>query len=227
MMATTVVFEELVEIPLNLGSLADFRRWAVSEDFPERGRIDYIAGRIEVDMSPEDFFCHGTLKTEVVGVLHRRVKRENLGHLVSDRTRVSSVEADLSAEPDVVFLSHETLDTGRARLVPKAGSEPGRYVELEGAPDLIVEIVSDHSVTKDTRRLPEAYFKAGVPEFWLADARGEQLVFQIHRRGESGYQAVDMDPDGFQTSAIFGCGFRLDGRRNPKGNWTFDLREKG
>ncbi|OHB83603.1 MAG: hypothetical protein A2V98_16150 [Planctomycetes bacterium RBG_16_64_12] len=50
-MATTVVFEERVEIPLNLRSLADFRRWATSDDFPERGRIDYVAGRIEVDMS--------------------------------------------------------------------------------------------------------------------------------------------------------------------------------
>ncbi|HUT89179.1 MAG TPA: Uma2 family endonuclease [Thermoguttaceae bacterium] len=225
-MATTVVFEERVEIPLDLRSLADFRRWAMSDDFPERGRIDYIAGRIEVDMSPEDFFCHGTLKTEILAVLHRRVKGENLGHLVSDRTRVSSVEADLSAEPDIVFLSHETLHTGRARLVPKAGSEPGRYIEVEGAPDLVVEIVSDSSVQKDTRRLPEAYFQAGVPEFWLADARGQDLLFQIQVRGESGYRAVEPDSEGFQKSAIFACGFRLDGGRDAQGNWAFDLREK-
>jgi len=142
-------------------------------------------------------------------------------------TDILSFRADGSAEPDIVFLSHAALDTGRARLVPKAGSKPGRYVELEGAPDLIVEIVSDHSVAKDTRRLPEAYFKAGVPEFWLADARGEKLTFQIHRRGESGYQAVDTDANGFQLSATFDCSFRLDGRRDPKGSWTFDLREKG
>jgi Uma2 family endonuclease len=54
-------------------------------------------------------------------------------------------------------------------LVPKAGAEPGRYIDVEGPPDLIVEIVSDTSVAKDTRRLPEAYFRAGVAEFWLAD----------------------------------------------------------
>ena len=40
-MATTVVFEEQVEIPTDIQSLADFRRWALSDDFPERGRIDY------------------------------------------------------------------------------------------------------------------------------------------------------------------------------------------
>jgi len=222
-MVVTVVFEEQLEIPLNLHSLADFRRWATSDDFPERGRIDYIAGRIEVDMSPEDFFCHGTLKTEMVRVLSERVKLRSLGHLVIDRTRVTCPDAGLSAEPDIVFVSHETLETGRARLVAKSASQPGRYVELEGPPDLIVEIVSDGSVEKDTRRLPEAYFEAGVREFWLADARGQQLVFQIHRRGDSAYEAVESDPEGFQRSAVFACGFRLDGRRDPKGNWTFDL----
>jgi len=177
-------------------------------------------------MSPEDFFCHGTLKTEIVRVLAQRVKQGSLGHVVSDRTRVTCLEADLSAEPDIVFVSHETLDSGRARLVAKSGGEPGRYVELEGAPDLIVEIVSDASVVKDTRRLPEAYFKAGVREFWLADARGKQLVFGIHAPGESAYRAVDADAEGFQASAVFGCRFRLDGRRDPQGKWTFDLREQ-
>ena len=225
-MATTVVFEEQVEIPLNLTSLADFRRWALSDDFPDRGRIDYVSGRIEVDMSPEDFFCHGTLKTEILGVFHRCVKRGDLGHLVSDRTRVSSIEAELSAEPDVVFISHEGLESGRVRLIPKATGEPGRYVELEGAPDLVVEIVSDSSVTKDTKRLPEAYFSAGVREFWLVDARGENLVFLIHRRGDTAYAPTIADPEGFQASVVLGVGFRLDGRRDSKGNWSFDLLEK-
>ena len=225
-MAGTVAFEEQVEIPLNLGSLAEFRRWALSDGFPERGRIDFLAGRIEVDMSPEDFFCHGTLKVELIRVLSQQVKDARLGHLVTDRTRVSCPDADLSVEPDIVFISNETLATGRARLVAAATGEPGRYVELEGAPDLVVEIVSDRSVVKDTRRLPEAYFKAGVREFWLADARCEQLVFLIHQRAEPGYQAVQPDSEGFQSSAVLGRRFRLDGQRDARGNWNFDLRER-
>jgi hypothetical protein len=52
-MASSVIFEERVEIPY-FHSLAEFRAWALSDDFPERGRIDYIDGRIEVDMSPEN-----------------------------------------------------------------------------------------------------------------------------------------------------------------------------
>jgi len=199
-MATSVIFEEQVEIPLTIRSLADFRRWVQSEGFPQTGRIDYLSGKIEVDMSPENLFCHGTLKTELIRAIATRVKLGIMGHLFTDSTRVSCPKADLSVEPDVVFVSHEALDSGRVRLIPSASQEPGSYIELEGPPDVIVEIVSDSSVGKDTRRLPEAYYKAGVREFWLADAR--------------------KDP------AVLGCSFRLDSRRDARGNWAFDLRDK-
>ncbi len=224
--ATCVVFEELVEVPLTVGSLADFRRWALSDDFPETGRIDFIDGRIEVDMAPEDLFCHGTLKTEIVAALYDRIKHNRLGHLFVDKARVSCPAADLSAEPDIVFLSHEAIRLGRARAIPKAGGKPGRYVEIEGAPDLVVEIVSDSSVTKDTRRLPAAYFRAGVREFWLADARGDEAVFIIHSPGLDGFEPAVRDADGFQPSAVLGCRFRLDAARDEDGNWEFDLREQ-
>jgi Uma2 family endonuclease len=225
-MTTTVLFEEQIEIPLGIRSLAGFRRWAVSDQFPEIGRIDFIAGRIEVDMSPEDLYCHGALKVELLRVLSQHVKSGQLGDLFSDRTRVSAPHADLSVEPDIVFISHETLGSGRVHLVPRSGGQPGRYVEVEGPPDLVVEIVSDRSVRKDTERLPVAYFQAGVREFWLADARSEPIVFRIHHRGPAGFQPVAPDADGFQPSAVFHAHFRLDARRDERGHWAFDLREK-
>ena len=221
-MATAIIFEEQLEIPL-VQSLADFRKWATSDEFPEHVRIDYLAGRIEVDMSPEDFFCHGTPKTEIVSVLAPLVKQENLGYLVSDQMRVSCLKANLSAQPDVVFISEESLQSGRIRLVPKATGEPDRYVEVEGPPDLVVEIVSDSSVGKDTRRLPARYLQAGVGEFWLVDARGKKLVFQIHNRGDKGWLKVRPDAQGFQRSAVLGRRFQLTRRRNQYGRWVFDL----
>jgi Uma2 family endonuclease len=98
-----------------------------------------------------------------------------------------------------------------------------RYVEVEGAPDLVVEIVSDRSVTKDTVRLPVAYWRAGVLEYWLMDARGEELFFRIHHRGPSGYVPAVIDAEGFQSSIVFGRRFRLTRRRGRRGGWTFDL----
>jgi len=224
-MATTISFQEQIEIPF-FQSLREFRDWATSDDCPEKVRIDYIAGRIEVDMSPEDLFTHGTLKTCMIAVLHTLVDDADLGDIFTDSTRFSSPEADLSAEPDIVIVSHESLESGRVRLVPKASGEPDRYVELEGAPELVVEIVGDTSAAKDTRRLPQAYWRAGIPEFWLADARGSELVFRIHRRGATGYESAPSDPQGFQLSALFNAWFRLTRRRRPTGRWRYALERK-
>jgi Uma2 family endonuclease len=224
-MATIVLEDRMeIEIPADLRSLADFRRWALSDRFPERGRIDYIAGRIEVDMSPEDFFCHGTLKTAIAFGLYGQVEARDLGHLVSDRTRISSPAADVSAEPDIVLVSHAALESGRVRLIPKAGGEAGRYIEVEGSPDLIVEIVSDSSVIKDTQRLRDAYFRAGVGEYWLADARREPVSFEIQLRGETGFEPAPPDREGFQRSGVFAGAFRLDARRDARGHWRFKLQ---
>ena len=221
----TVLLDHEIEIP-TIRDLADFRRWALSEDFPQRGRIDYIAGRIEVDMSPEDFFTHGTLKSEIAAEVKDRVDELDLGHTLIAETRISSIPGDVSAEPDVVVITHAAFDDGRVRLVPKASGEPDRFVEVEGAPDLIVEIVSDSSVSKDRRRLPGAYFAAGVSEFWLIDARGANLQFQIHHRGASSFISAEQDAEGYQRSDVLDAWYSLERDRHQRGHWIYRLRSK-
>jgi Uma2 family endonuclease len=220
----SVIFEERVEVPLGLGGLADFRLWSRSRGFPETGRIDFLAGTIEVDMSPEDIFCHGVLKAELAAVLQRRIKARKLGLLLIDSTRVVCEAAELSVEPDIVFVSQASLEAGRVRLVPKATGEPGRFVEIEGPPDLVVEIVSDTSVEKDTVRLPRAYHAAGVREFWLCDARVRPAKFLIQRWTPAGFVPVDGE-QGTQWSEPLDCGYRLDSREGPLGGQDFDLVE--
>ncbi len=220
---STLLLEHGVEIPA-IGGLSDFRHWALSETFPQRGRIDYIAGRIEVDMSPEDVFTHGTLKTEIAARIKDRVDELDLGHTLTAETRVSSIAANLSVEPDVVVLSHQAVDDGRVTFVPKAGGAPDRFVEVAGAPDLIVEIVSDSSEKKDTGRLPAAYFTAGVREFWLVDARGTDLQFQVLVRGHDGFESSAIDPDGWRRSGVLHAAVLLERHRHARGHWTYRLR---
>ena len=123
-MATTIRFEDQVEIPLDIRSLADFRRWATSDAFPQRGRFDYVAGSIEVDMSPEDLHTHGKLKTELVAVLWQRIKQNQLGELYSDRARVSCPDADLSVEPD---LMNRGIGTRLMRAIEAEFPRAGRF----------------------------------------------------------------------------------------------------
>jgi Uma2 family endonuclease len=217
----TVLCDEEVEIPPGIESLEDFRRWALSDDFPERGRIDYVAGRIEVDMSPEDLFTHGTLKSEVAGEIKDRVQELDLGHIFIAEARVSSVPGDVSAEPDVVVVSFEAEDEGRVRYTPKASGEEGRFVEIDGATDLIVEIISDSSTNKDKKRLPPAYYAAGVRELWLIDARNKDLYFQIFHRGPSAFAPAPADPHGFQTSQVLKASYHLERTRHRRGHWVY------
>jgi Uma2 family endonuclease len=226
MLASSLLIEERLEIPLEIRSFERFRRWAVSKEFPGQGRFDYLNGRIEVDMSPEDLFCHGSPKSEIAGVVQPRVKRMKLGHLFIDRARVSFPSIELSVEPDLVLVCHEAISSGRVKLVRKAGSPKGRYIELQGAVDLIVEIVSDSSLVKDTRRLPKAYYQAGVREFWLVDARGEEVLFFIYRRGKSGYRRVRPDADGFQRSEVLDCSYRFHREEDSAGFWVYELQER-
>jgi Uma2 family endonuclease len=225
-MQNCISYEEELEVPLNLRSLEDFRKWVVSDDFPDRGRIDYLAGRIEVQWSPEDLFSHGALKSELVSVLANDSKIDDGGHLFVGGVRFSSPAADLSVEPDILFVSHAAIDEGRIWPVPKSGTADRRYVEFEGSPDLVVEIVGDGSVAKDTIRLPSIYWRAGIREFWLADAREDELVFQIHRHGETGFDRMRCDADGFQESPLLGRFYRLQRFRDVNGYWAFNLIER-
>lgn len=222
----TISFEDRIEIPLDLRTLDEFRAWTHSDDFPEQGRIDYIDGRIEVDMSPENAFAHGTPKVAIAHVLHPFAEDDDFGWLFTDCTRIVSPEANLSAEPDLVFITEASLTEGRVKPVPgKSGSNVNddNIVEFEGGPDLIVEIVSNSSVKKDTVRLPKAYFAAGVREYWLVDVRRGQMLFTIHTRSKTKFVPQVADADGFQASSVLNSSFLLTRRQTPSGRWRYRL----
>jgi Uma2 family endonuclease len=221
---TAARLDDTVDIPDTAWTLEGFRAWALSRDFPERGRIDYLAGSIEVDMSPEELRSHGSVKAEISAVLHQLVNWGNLGNIYIDRARVSSPVGRLSVEPDVAVVLWDSLEARRIREVPSP--RPGRYMELEGAPDLVVEVVSDSSVGKDLRRLPPLYAAAGVPELWLVDARGQgrrEILFEIRILKADGYRPVEPDAEGWILSPLLGLRFRL-GRIEPRpGRWSYRL----
>jgi Uma2 family endonuclease len=218
-----VILEENLKIPAEVFSFKKFRRWSQGDRFPEQGRIDYLNGLVEVDLSPENLYTHGVVKTAVAAELHAQIVKTGRGNVFVDRTRVVSVPAGLSAEPDVMVVLWQSLRDGRVREIPAASGEPGQFIELEGAPDLIVEIVSDRSVHKDRESLPAAYAAAGVPELWTVDARGMVLQFEIRLLGRSGYELQPVDAEGWTHSPLLDRACRLVRRPGELGRWVYDL----
>lgn len=203
-------------------SLAAFREWAGDNDLPEKTRIDFYKGEVWVDMGKEQLYTHGQLKTEIAIVLGWLIKQRDLGTYWCNGVLVTNEVADLSGNPDGTFVSHESLETGRVSLTE--GADEG-YVELDGTPDMVLEVVSESSVTKDTVTLRQAYWEAGIPEYWLVDARGERLEFHILKHGPKGYTDT-RKAGGWLKSAAFGKSFRLTRGTDRGGNPRFTLDVK-
>jgi Uma2 family endonuclease len=215
----TIVGEgEVVAIPPWVVDLASFRRWVGSEDVPETTRVWCLpGGEVWLDMTWEQLFSHNQLKAEFARVLGNVVRAERLGKLFPDGVGLTS--ADFSGGPDGVFVSTQSFHAERVALV--AGARGG-FVELEGTPDMVLEVVSDSSVSKDAERLFALYWKAGIPEYWLADARGPRLDFDVYRRGARGYVAARKQ-SGWLKSAVFGKSFRLTRATDDLGHPVFTL----
>lgn len=95
-------------------------------------------------------------------------------------------------------------------------------MELEGSADMVLEVVSDSSVQKDNVILRDLYWRAGVTEYWLVDARGPEPSFQILRHTPRGYAPV-RPRNGWLKSEVFGHSFKLTCGKDPIGHPLFTL----
>jgi len=139
--------EPAIRVPAGATTLAGFREWILSDEFPEHWRVSYIQGELFIDMSPEELDTHNKVKTEVTLAVGKLIKELDLGDYYSDGVLVTNEAADLSTEPDGTFVSWRGYEAGRVRLIPRK-NRPGQYIELQGTPDWVLEIVSQSSVQK-------------------------------------------------------------------------------
>jgi Uma2 family endonuclease len=217
-----VLVQDQIAIPGWINDLESYRRWAHSDAYPERGWVSYLNGRIWVDSSMEEFLTHNAVKGAfafaIMGILHGRAS----GRYVHDRMLLSNTAANLSTEPDGLFYLWETMRCGRLKLVP--GKREG-YMELEGAPDGVLEVVSKTSERKDKVELRELYWKAQVPEYWLVDARTDPPQFDILRHMPAGYEPTPAHA-GWLRSEVLAKEFRLTCQPDPLGHpqYTVEVR---
>jgi Uma2 family endonuclease len=206
-------------IPPGINDLAAFRAWLHSDDFPERIHVCFLGGLLWVDLSLEQFYVHDQVKQAVAQVLGALADQTDLGRFAPDGMHLSHPGANLSTVPDSFYVSYDAIRTGRVQRVPNA-HQVG-VLEMVGTPDMVLEVVSDSSVTKDMVTLPALYQAAQIPEFWRIDARAD-LRFEVFRLTPAGYQPTQLD-DGWWRSDVFARDFRLGQRPDPLGDPKFVL----
>ena len=214
---------ERVDFPAWVVDFASFRRWMHSEEFPDEGLIAFINGKVWVDLSMEAFFDHGQVKAEVGAVLHQLVKKSKFGRFAPDNTRYSHPATELTTEPDGMVISSAALREKRVEFV---SGEKGENTEVVGTPEIVIEIVSRSSEDKDTEWLMSAYHNAGIPEYWVIDAReDDDIQFDIYRWGKKGYEAVRKRGD-WVRSGVLRRSFRFVYADDEDGNpeYTLEVR---
>jgi len=70
--------------------------------------------------------------------------------------------ADVVVQPDVIAV----LNAQREKITPS---------RIVGAPDLVVEVSSPATIGYDRRQKQDAYARAGVSEYWIADAAAKTV----------------------------------------------------
>jgi Uma2 family endonuclease len=167
-------------------SYEEFLEWADEDTLAE-----WVDGKIE--MSSPASLRHQLLKSFLARVFSTYVDVFALG-LVLDAPFQMKLPFS-GREPDILFLAGEHLD----RL---------RDARIEGAADLVVEIVSPESITRDRETKLEEYRRGGVPEYWIIDPMSNRADFhQLDAHGR--YVAVPADADGIYRSRAL-PGFWLD-----------------
>ena len=118
-----------------------------------------------------------------------------LGHLLICPVEVKLPNGN-SREPDVLFVSNEHL----SRITPQ---------RIDGAPDLIIEIVSPESVGRDFDAKFDEYQDAGVQEYWVIDPRRKQVLF--YQLGSDGlFKLANVDNGIYRSKIISGFWLRVD-----------------
>jgi Uma2 family endonuclease len=141
--------------------------------FPDDGkRHELIDGEHLVTPSPN--LRHQWISRNLFRVLDSHVTTHDLGRVFYAPLDVLLSDVDV-VEPDLLFVSRE-----RSSLLGRAN--------VQGPPDLVVEIVSPSHRRQDEVLKRDLYDRAGVVEYWLVDPEAETVkVFQRdgHRYGRA------------------------------------------
>lgn len=151
---------------------AEFADWVAGrERWDHLNRFELLNGRVV--MTPPAGHPHGEIEANVVARLHAFVRERGLGRVFGSSQGFDLPTGD-TLEPDVAFVSTERWQAAPA---PQAGQF------LRVVPDLVVEIASRSTRTRDRSEKKAAYEKAGVREYWIVDPAACCMIVFVAREG--------------------------------------------
>jgi len=157
-------------------------------EFPEGdgNRYEIIDGELFVTPAPN--LRHQRVLLNLVTTLVAHVRKHALGEVFVAPVDVRFADGYV-IEPDVLFVSTAHADRMKEKWV-------------EGAPDLVVEVLSPSTAKTDRTKKRDAFAKHGVPFYWLVDG-DERIVEELRLDGSAYVLHARLEKDAVFYPALF------------------------
>ena len=148
---------------------------------PEDKRYELLDGALVMAPAPGE--RHQSVSIRLGSKLFQFVAENRLGEVYSAPFDVVLSDTDV-VQPDLLFVSN-----ARAHIITPAN--------IQGAPDLVVEILSPSTVERDKTFKRALYAEHGVGEYWMVDTDARTITVLLGERG-------------FAVEGIYGEGATLE-----------------
>lgn len=159
--------------------------YADYQALPEGAPYQLIDGELVMAPSPTRF--HQIASGELEFLLRTHVKEHDLGDVYDAPFDVKFSDTE-TYQPDIVFVSH-----ARRAILTDAG--------VEGAPDLVMEVLSPSTGYYDLTHKKRVYAAADVREYWLVDPQERRIEVHTNRDGTFAV-ADEAQDDGAVASSL-------------------------
>jgi len=152
-------------------SQSEFAEWLAGRDPSDSSRCELLNGRIV--LTPPAGWPHGAVGVRLSTPIATWVEEQDLG-IVFDASQGFELPSGDTVGPDVAFVS-----TARWEAAP----EPEDDKMLPVVPDLVVEVLSRSTASRDRGEKKGIYERNAVREYWLVDPRARQVTRFVLRDG--------------------------------------------
>ncbi|NPV53444.1 MAG: Uma2 family endonuclease [Firmicutes bacterium] len=160
---------------------------------PSGERYELIEGALR-RMAPAPSVFHQEISKRLGRLLLEWIEDNNLGKVYYAPIDVVLSQHDV-VQPDLLYISKERLG-----IIHTAN--------IQGAPDLVVEILSPNTAEWDRETKRRIYARYGVRELWLVDPDGRSIEVAIHNGRE--LATLQVYPPGTTMESKLLAGFALE-----------------
>ena len=141
-------------------------------------------------MAPSPFGFHQNIISNLVLLIGNHAKLHKSGKILTSPLDVIFEEGYNVLQPDLIYIKKENLS-----IFDSNG-------HIHGVPDLLIEIISASSVSRDTVEKFKIYEKYGVSEYWIVFPEQKVIEVFVLKDGKYSLLCSTENSEGIVTSIV-------------------------